>query len=42
MNEKKDGILIAKNVFKTENKNARKQVFNKLYENYINSCENKI
>lgn len=42
MTENKDVTLIAKNVFKTENRDTQKQNFNKLYGNYINSCENKI
>ncbi len=42
MRTKKEEILIAKNIFKTENVDARKQAFNKHYENYINFCENKL
>lgn len=42
MRTKKEEILIAKNIFKTENFDARKQAFNKHYENYINFCENKL
>lgn len=38
---KKKEILTPKNIFKTKDLNARKQTFNKCYENYINFCENK-
>lgn len=40
---KKNKILIsAKNIFKTENGEIRKNEFNKHYERYINFCERKI
>ncbi|MGN0149923.1 MAG: hypothetical protein ACI4C7_06705 [Clostridia bacterium] len=42
MRTKKEGILIAKNIFKTEDFDTRKRAFNKHYENYINFCENKL
>lgn len=42
MKKSKEGILIAKNIFKTNDFEKQKQAFNKRYENYINFCENKL
>lgn len=42
MRTKKEGILIAKNIFKTDDIDIQKRDFNKRYENYINFCENKL
>lgn len=42
MKTNQDGILIAKNIFKTNDFETQKQLFNKRYENYINFCENKL
>ena len=42
MRIKKEETLIAKNVFKINDYDMRKKTFNKLYENYINFCENKL
>lgn len=42
MRTKTEGTLIAKNIFKTDDFDTQKQIFNKHYENYINFCENKL
>ena len=42
MRTKQEGILIAKNIFKTSDFDTQKQTFNNSYENYINFCENKL
>lgn len=42
MRTKQEGLLIVKNIFKTDDFDARKEAYNKRLENYINFCENRL